>query len=226
MSTSEWRSYNGGKRWRTLEDGFIEVEGEGVTRTRGEPSTMRAFWSAHKIAMMHYSDRFEVPLAWIMGLAGIECAAFRFKRKLDPDTSSRSPHIDTNKVRWESHINDYSNSPWQILTGTASDRNRSLELVRGGGRVYVDDLAVPEIACGLSTAHMRHLLDGSRTPDAPDYVHLQAAWNAGRVRAMEVTDERPWGMRTYGEDRTGNAIKWHNDAVAVLREEGITCGGY
>ena len=43
-----WRSYYGGKRYRLLDDGCIEVECDGVARTRGNPLTARTNYHDYK----------------------------------------------------------------------------------------------------------------------------------------------------------------------------------
>tara|TARA_Y100001951_G_C11104599_1_gene163980 strand:- start:234 stop:569 length:336 start_codon:yes stop_codon:yes gene_type:complete len=107
-----------------------------------------------------------------------------------------------------------------MLETTASGVNRAHKIVGRGRVVGTDDLAQPEISCGLAAAHMSDIITDDHGCD-PDIVLLSAAWNAGSVRPMEVEHNRPWGMRTYGQDRIGHTIQWWNDALAVLAERGV-----
>lgn len=67
-----WRQYNGGKRWRTLPSGQIEVEGEGTSGTSGMPVTARVFLLEHGQHAHEAARRFAIPVPWIVGMASIE----------------------------------------------------------------------------------------------------------------------------------------------------------
>jgi hypothetical protein len=67
-----WRQYNGGKRWRTLADGRIEIEGQGTSGTSGMPVTARVFLLEHGGHAHEAARRFAIPVPWIVGMASIE----------------------------------------------------------------------------------------------------------------------------------------------------------
>lgn len=70
------RSYNGGRRWRNLEDGRIEVEGRVIT-SGGAPTTARLFLLEYGEAAHQAAKRFNIPVPWLVGMAAIE--AIRLK---------------------------------------------------------------------------------------------------------------------------------------------------
>jgi hypothetical protein len=67
-----WRQYNGGRRWRTLADGRIEIEGQGTSGTSGMPVTARVFLLEHGAHAHEAARRFGIPVPWIVGMASIE----------------------------------------------------------------------------------------------------------------------------------------------------------
>lgn len=72
MTEQGWRQYNGGRRWRTLPDGRIEVEGSGTSGTSGMPVTARVFLLEHGAHAHEAARRFAIPVPWIVGMASIE----------------------------------------------------------------------------------------------------------------------------------------------------------
>ena len=72
-----WRQYRNGKRWRVLETGEIEVEGEGVIRTPGEPKTMRNILELQGDAIADICARYSVPVSWVLGMIPIEARMHR-----------------------------------------------------------------------------------------------------------------------------------------------------
>ena len=74
---SDWKQYNGGRRWRVLASGQIEVEGQGVITSGGRPLTARAFLLEHGDAAHEASRMFKLSVPTIFGMAAIE--AIRLK---------------------------------------------------------------------------------------------------------------------------------------------------
>lgn len=222
MTTTGWTNFNGGRSWRILPQGWIEIEGKGVVRTRGEPVTMEYFvegkWRTVKAAAQEAGVD---PLA-LCGLAGIEMAIFKLKfrrRRLSP-TRIKSKHIDSRRMRWEKRTRarpkgENSVGDFQLLTSTASSVNRRHKIVFGGRDLDEADLMQFEISARVAAHYLKDLQDKWGT----DPMLLQAAWNAGGVHAYDV-DLRPYGMKTHGPIRPENYAKWHNDALHVLLEKG------
>ena len=67
-----WRRYATGQRWRVLESGAIEVEGQGVVTSGGRPLTARALLLEHGDALRLASARFTIPIPWLIGMVCIE----------------------------------------------------------------------------------------------------------------------------------------------------------
>ena len=225
MNGCEWQQFNGGRRWRFLDDGSIEVEGQGIPRTRGEPVTMRSIyramghtiaWACERAGVFHL-----LPTAY--ALIGSEVGSYKVRQMLRPGETRRTPYVQTDRERWEKKTRarpdgQYSMGPWQFLESTASWMNEKYDLWPELEVITTAELQQPEMSALLAAHYLLHLTDAE---DSSDPVLLQAAWNAGSARPMDVTPERPWGLRTFGQDRTGHFIQWYNDAVFVLAENGV-----
>jgi len=72
LSAPGWRRYATGRRWRELESGAVEVEGQGVITSGGQPLTARALLLEHGDALRAASARFDVPIPWLVGMTCIE----------------------------------------------------------------------------------------------------------------------------------------------------------
>lgn len=70
------RSYAGGRRWRVLEDGRVEVEGAGVITSGGRPQTARLLLLEHGDALRAASSRFDIPIPWLVGMTTIEAIRY------------------------------------------------------------------------------------------------------------------------------------------------------
>lgn len=77
MSDQEWKRYNGGRRWRVLASGQIEIERSGIITSGGAPLTAQAFLLEHGDHAHEASRRYQIPVPWIVGMAAIE--ALRLK---------------------------------------------------------------------------------------------------------------------------------------------------
>lgn len=82
---SEWKQYKGGRRWRVLPSGEIEVEGQGVPRSSGEPTSMRYLFGEYGEELCLAARVAGVPVPWLAGMIPVESARL-----------ARSPH----KKRW------------------------------------------------------------------------------------------------------------------------------
>jgi len=71
-AVSDWTNACGGKRWRTLPNGAIEVEGEGVITwptTSLRHSYLTRTWENWGQFFMHAAEKFKVPAAWLVAIA-------------------------------------------------------------------------------------------------------------------------------------------------------------
>lgn len=74
---SEWKQYNGGKRWRKLSTGHYEVEGQGVIRTAGRPLTMIYLVREWGEAIMFAADVAGIPREYLAAMITVEAARNR-----------------------------------------------------------------------------------------------------------------------------------------------------
>lgn len=218
-----WKQYHGSKRWRVLEGGAIEVEGEGVIRTRGEPLTARTFFAEHGDAVREARDRFEVSPAWIFGMAAIEATRIKGRPfSLDP----RCYREEGAYVSDEETPNQISPGLMQTLLSTASSMNKRYNL---GIAISRESLFNARNSIMLGTAYMAWQRDRYKPRNMQiaklaghefDFVFCTGAYNAGSVRA-NTSPDYPFKLRTFSPTRTERGIRFHNDAIAVIAEGGI-----
>lgn len=221
---SEWKQYEGSRRWRVLASGEIEVEnrasGAGdVIRTVGEPITARTFLREHREAVEEASERFKISPAWIFGMAAIEAT-----RK--PGSYSLDPRCYREEKRFKSDTatpNQISPGLMQTLLSTAADMNSRYKL---DIEITRESLFNARNSIMLGTAYMAHHVDvyaraemikNKLNGHSFDFVFCIASYNAGSVRP-NLTPAYPFKMRTFSATRTERGIRFHNDALAVLRE--------
>lgn len=217
-----WRQHRGGKRWRVLETGYIEVERDGVIRTKGAPTSVRGLRSEYGDLIEAAAAAFAIPVEWIYGMIPIEAA------RLESDRM----RFDPVSIRYEPGYIHPSDTPhrvsaglMQTLVSTARQMAEKYELelrdMDGDLRdVQLGDLLDPHTSLWLGAAYMAHQrdryageLDGG---NGLDFVYLTGAYNAGSVRTDVNT---PFRLMTYSPTRTERAIRFHNDAVAISRGE-------
>jgi hypothetical protein len=221
-----WKQYNRGRRWRVLPNGAIEVEGagQGVLRTSGQPLTMRRLFDEYGELMREAAARFNIPVVWIAGMIPIEAlmpAHPAGGRRADPVSIRREPGY----VSDAQTPNRISAGLTQTLLSTAQNMAR-----RHGLPVPTNhrELTDPRTSIMLGAAYMANRRDayaGGVEGQAFDFVHLTGAYNAGRMIRVnwEKANPNPFGMITYGQTRTERAIRWYNDALAVLAERPNFC---
>lgn len=209
-----WKSYRGGVGWRVLVSGEIEVEGEGIIRTGGEPKTMRHLLATHGEDLREAADTFGVPIAWIMGMIPIEA-------KMRPLKGGGS-YPDPKSYREEPGYTSDAETPNRVSAGvmqTLLSTAQQMAAKHGYGRLRAaSDLFDVQRSITLGTAYMRHQMDrySEGVEDhAFDFVHLTGAYNAGSIKHSA---ESRFRLLTYSPTRTERAIRWHNDACAVLAE--------
>lgn len=224
-----WKQYHNSKRWRILSNGAIEVEGEGVIRTRGEPMTARTFKREHGEAAAEAAARFSVPTSWIFGMACIEATRLKNGYSLDPRCFREEPGF----VSDEKTPHRVSPGMMQTLISTAQAMNKKfglkLDTTREGlfnartsimlGTAYMRDRA-DYYKGGVDTGRVLASLPKSEQIFDPfDFVYCVAAYNAGKVYKI-LSADYPFKMRTFSATRTERAIRFANDWIAIEGEDG------
>lgn len=206
-----WQQHNNGQRWRVLPDHSIEVEGQGVVRSSGDPITVRTLLEDYGHDLREASERFGVPLSWLVAIVCIE--SVHLKTKPRPDAKAvRTYHRDAQSIRWEKRTRarpsgEYSGGLMQVLESTAQATARK----HGLGDITLAKLLIPRYSLLVGAAYYRDQLDRYEG----DPILAQAAYNAGSVR----NSSQPWGFVTHADDRPLRFAQWVNDAVAVLERE-------
>lgn len=212
----EWSRYANGRGWRIDEQGFIEVEDQGIPRTKGEPKTIRHLLAQYGEYIARARDELGIDPCWILGMIPIEA-------KMRPRPGKgQGLEADPKSLRHEpGYITDpytphrVSAGLMQTLLSTAQDMAK----VHGWNVPrFAHQLYDPETSIMLGAAYMAH--QAKRYEDGIkgcpfDFVFLTGAYNAGGVY-QDMTN--PFHLRTYSPTRTTRAIQWHNDARAVLIE--------
>lgn len=72
---SDWQSPCGGARWRTLSNGLVEVEGEGVPAysvSSPEFRNLAATWRNWQSLFRSSARRYGIPVSWVVAIAATE----------------------------------------------------------------------------------------------------------------------------------------------------------
>lgn len=201
----EVQPWRGGATFSAAPDGG---QGGGLLRTKGEPVSMRSMYDEHGEALAAACARFDVPLIWAMGMAGIEAVRGHGMR------------WDSRSYRYEERIDDFSAGIMQTLSRTADGERRKrcpeMRAFRLDGDLGGDDhpLFDNRISALLGVAYIRTQIE--RYGWQP--VEVCGGYNAGRARPG---NESEFGVRTYGPTRVIKFICYINDSAAVLRERGL-----
>jgi soluble lytic murein transglycosylase-like protein len=73
--TTDWVNPCGGTRWRTLDDGAIEVEGQGVPMYAADSSNTKYLsqtWANWKPHFQTTAKKFGLPVSWLVAIATME----------------------------------------------------------------------------------------------------------------------------------------------------------
>lgn len=196
-----WRSYYGGKAWRVLCGGVVEVAGyDDPPRTSGRPLTMRTLWRDFGVALEHYSSKYSIPAEVIAGVMACEAG-----RRGGYHLNTRSRRGEPGYASDEATPHKVSVGVGQCLISTARDVQDRFDLY-SGDVVDAALLEIPERAIELCAGYLRMLADRYDTTDG---VLLQAAYNAGRLRK----GDDPFHLYVYDSARTLKYIRYVNDLV-------------
>lgn len=205
MTCERWSQFHGGTRWRTTEDGAVEIEGEGVPRTKGEPTSMRlylALWG-REIMQACLETRVPVPIL-LMTIATENGGAKVTGHRLELSGVRREPGY----VSDESTPHRISVPPCHVLISTA--------------RAALDKPTLGRIALLNVSTNLRaaaHYMAGQAQETEYDPILTAAAYNAGGLYATEEGQRlhNRFHLRSW-PGHLERAAQWYNDAVAVLAE--------
>lgn len=180
---SEWTNPCGGKRWRTLSDGRIEVEGEGVpSYPPGSPqyAYMTCCWQRWGGLIRGAAAKYGVPVSWIVAIMSQETGLWCPKGGLTQEA------IVSGDGGYG--LMQIQNSTAPSCGGTPRDM---LEPARN-------------IDCGAQVLQRQMKRYGRDLPA------VAAAYNAGSVRCN--VGRNVWSLHSTG-DYPGNVLRYSNAAI-------------
>jgi hypothetical protein len=191
---SEYHGFEDSVRWRVVPAG-VEVEGTGVERTSGRPSTVTRVWESYADAINRTARARRVPCELIVATICTESGGKADAVRLEPGYASdeKTPH----KV---------SPGLTQTLISTAREAMQ-MSLDRAW-------LLTPANAIEAGTAYIA--AQARETGLDPPLV--AAAYNAGRLKHQTGADNR-WKLRQYpiGTGKhCDRFVRFFNDAAFVL----------
>jgi hypothetical protein len=194
MSLREWHGFQNSVRWRLTPEG-VEVEGTGVERSKGRPSTVTKVWDAYGAEINRTAQRRQVPCALIIATICTESGGNAEAVRLEPGyvSDEETPHR-------------VSVGLTQTLISTAREA-----MQMSFGR---DWLVSPGNAIEAGTAYIAKQARVTRL-DPP---LVAAAYNAGRL-AHQDGERNRWKLRQYPIGTSKHCdrfVAFFNDALAVL----------
>lgn len=200
-----WNQRYGGVRWRLTAEG-VEIEGDGLQRTAGEPDTMRRMLRVWGSEIRSVSIVSEVPMAILMMTLATEGALswrgdyFAYPpHRIEP--GYRSDALTPHRI---------SIGPTHVLLSTYQSVMRAPKATRVEAAPLMSNL----LAAGL-------YIRGRQALHRWDPILVAASYNAGGLydasdQASQYHDR--WHLRAYG-NHLDRAARWYGDAVFVLAED-------
>jgi soluble lytic murein transglycosylase-like protein len=185
-----WANKCGGKRWRTLRDGRIEVEGEGVPLVR--PGTARfkqleRNWRNWSSLLSSAAARYKLPLSWLVALATVETGSWSDRPSVQASIRSPAGAVGIMQI-----MPQYQPESAAQLTDPRTNTNVAARIVRD-------------------------LVDGRTGPELP---HIASAYNAGAgstslgVRCAPSRNE--WALMADA-NYPRQALELNNSAITYLK---------
>lgn len=182
-------------RWRLTADG-LEIEGNGIERTPGKPTTVTRIWEHHAEAINRSANLHHLPCALIVATICTESGG------------------DASAIRTEpGYVSDHA-TPDCISAGLMQTLISTAREVMGGNSIDRAWLLDPAHSIEAGTAFIAAQFD--RTAFDPPLV--AAAYNAGGIYEQTGSANR-WKLRQYPigtGQHCDRFIRFFNDAVAVL----------
>lgn len=181
----------------------MDVEGEGIVRTRGEPVTMRTLWDDYGSAIEDACGHLGVDTCLVASMMCIEAVRVRGTMHWDPRSLREEP----------GYVSD-RDTPHRVSPGLMQTLLSTAEDMRVKYGLYPEpqdreDLFVAARSIMLGTAYLAHQIERYGTDDP---VLMCGAYNAGSIRS---TTKNRWHIRTYGEGRIDKMLAYYNDFRAL-----------
>jgi len=207
MYPSELKVWHGTEysplRWRITADG-LEIEGEGIQRTAGEPVTMRRIYEEYGNIIRLVESSKGVPAELIMTTIATESGGNKGAIRQEPGyiSDTETPHR-------------VSVGLMQTLISTA----QSMQALCGYfGVPPMDRTALIEPYWSILSGALYIKFQSKQTHFDPPLV--AAAYNAGGIYRQQGKKNR-WGLRQYpiGTGKhCDRFVQWWGDALAVTKE--------
>lgn len=214
----DWKQYRGGHRWKILPTGQIEVEGEGIVRSNGEPKTARALFEVYGADLMHAAAYFDLPVHWVAGMIPIEALRIKGSFYFDPvSIRNESGYISEKETP---HRRSAGLQQTLLTTARSMNKKHKLFTVSSGAPLKINTrhLTIPHISIMLGAAYMQDRLDKYEEKWGYDAMVLCGAYNAGSLKGSKTSKNR-FKILTHGPTRCDRYAKWVNDVYHVIYEE-------
>ena len=194
--TTYHRRFPGSVRWRCVPAG-VDIEGDGVQRTPGQPLTVRRIWQTFRVELARWSTLYGIPVELLIATAATESGGDARARRNEPGWTGdeTTPHR-------------VSIGLMQTLISTA----RAATGVSWTAR----ELFEPNVSILAGGAYIRQQYEATGF-DPP---LVAAAYNAGVIAEQRGAGNR-WKLRQYklgtGE-HLDRFVQWFGDAVALKIE--------
>jgi len=207
---SEWRSRFGGVRWRVTPAG-VEIEGSGLTRTKGEPRSVRLYWAFWGTYFLRASEATGVPVGLLMMTVATENGGCRLE---DGQPGVIPVRREPGYLDDAATPNKISVGPCHVLISTARAAMHNPMI----NRAWLQDRGNNILAAARYIA-------GQQAATGFDPILVAAAYNAGSIREAKPGSRyfNRWHMVTYG-NHLDRAAAWYGDACAMMAEAAAMAG--
>lgn len=193
---TEFHNHNGGVNWKLTDEGVF-VEGSGIERTDGNPSTVTRIWEDFIPFINEWSTHYNVYCESIIATIATESRGVPTALRKEPKYISD-----------EETPNQISPGLMQTLIATARETLNDNTIDR-------EWLFVPRNSIQAGTSYINQ----QKNKTDLDPPKIACAYNAGGVYDNNGSDNR-WKMRQYpigtGKHCT-RFVEWFNDAVFMLK---------
>jgi hypothetical protein len=199
MTITDFHGFRDGVRWRLTPAG-VEIEGSGIERTRGQPTTVRKVWEAYGEMINRTARSYRVPCVLIVATICTESSGRADAVRLEP--GYKSDEQTPNKI---------SPGLMQTLISTARDTLR-MSLDR-------EWLLKPANSIEAGTAYIAK--QAKSTGLDPPLV--AAAYNAGSL-IYQPGQRNRWKLKQFPigtAEHCDRFVKFFNDAVFVLKDHPV-----
>lgn len=192
--TTDWVNPCGGTRWRTLSDGAIEVEGQGVPMYPADSAYIKYLaqtWNNWRSEFRSTASKFKLPVSWLVAIATMETGM-------------------------------WSGNPQKQATILGSDGTGSLGImqplpsVSGMYGYKQSEVAIPanniDVGGHVITAAAR-----TQNGQAGGFPVVAAQYNGGGSRGGCNVGNDEFNLKGYGGRYVGPAIRYQNAAVRLLK---------